>query len=250
MKKAMLVFFFIGVFSFFSHLPCFAQDPLDPGEPDTVRFLDWGYYVICPPCTGRAVVPVVIVNDDYVQGMFIPLKWTGSIKVDTFLFAGERSEFIAGIGYEVDNTEKHVYLQPVALPGDPIPAGNGIMFYLYFTVEDTGLVTLDLDTPSIGIGFHFVNLAGEVYSPHFIPSEFYIGEQSTLPGDVNLDGNSSVSDVVFLINYLFKSGPPPVHLPSGDVNLDCQISMSDVIHFINYLFKSGSCLEMGCCYPD
>jgi len=26
MKRAMLVFFFIGVFSFFSHLPCFAQE--------------------------------------------------------------------------------------------------------------------------------------------------------------------------------------------------------------------------------
>jgi hypothetical protein len=57
-------------------------------------------------------------------------------------------------------------------------------------------------------------------------------------GDANVDGKVSVSDVVFLINYLFKGGPEPWTAYS-DVNGDLKISVSDVVYLINYLFKSG-----------
>ncbi len=56
-------------------------------------------------------------------------------------------------------------------------------------------------------------------------------------GDANGDGKVSVSDVVHLINYLFKGGPVPVN-PS-DANGDGKISVSDVVYLINYLFKGG-----------
>jgi photosystem II stability/assembly factor-like uncharacterized protein len=60
-----------------------------------------------------------------------------------------------------------------------------------------------------------------------------------LRGDVNLDMKVSVSDVVFLINYLFKDGPAPL-LPSlGDVDCLGEINVSDIIYLINYLFKGG-----------
>ena len=60
-----------------------------------------------------------------------------------------------------------------------------------------------------------------------------------LRGDVNLDMKVSVSDVVFLINYLFKGGQAPL-LPSlGDVDCSGEINVSDVIYLINYLFKGG-----------
>lgn len=59
-------------------------------------------------------------------------------------------------------------------------------------------------------------------------------------GDANCDGNVSVSDVSYLINYLFKGGPPPCPiLQSGDVNCDGVVSISDVNYLINYLFKGG-----------
>jgi hypothetical protein len=59
-------------------------------------------------------------------------------------------------------------------------------------------------------------------------------------GDVNRDGRNSVSDVVFLINYLLKGGPEPYLLYRGDVNCDQNTTISDVVYLINYLFKSGS----------
>ena len=58
-------------------------------------------------------------------------------------------------------------------------------------------------------------------------------------GDANGDGKVTVSDAVYLINYLFKGGPAPDPLESG--NADCQngVNVSDVIYLINYLFKGG-----------
>jgi len=63
-------------------------------------------------------------------------------------------------------------------------------------------------------------------------------------GDANNDETVNVSDVVYLINYLFIGGPPPVAFPSGDVNCDGKINASDVVYLINYLFIHGPALEM------
>ncbi|MCJ7507963.1 MAG: dockerin type I domain-containing protein [candidate division Zixibacteria bacterium] len=57
-------------------------------------------------------------------------------------------------------------------------------------------------------------------------------------GDANVDGNVTVSDVVYLINYLFKGGPEPWFAYS-DVNADGKISVVDVVYLISYLFKGG-----------
>jgi serine protease AprX len=58
-------------------------------------------------------------------------------------------------------------------------------------------------------------------------------------GDVNRDGSPSVSDVVYLIDYLFKGGSAPYLPYRGDVNCDQTVSISDIVYLINYLFKNG-----------
>jgi hypothetical protein len=58
-------------------------------------------------------------------------------------------------------------------------------------------------------------------------------------GDANGDGVINAADVVYLINYLYISGPAPNPLQAGDVNSDGVINASDVVYLINYLFISG-----------
>ena len=58
-------------------------------------------------------------------------------------------------------------------------------------------------------------------------------------GDANGDGKVTVSDAIYLVNYLFKGGPAPVPLESGDANCDGQVLVADVVYIINYLFKGG-----------
>jgi hypothetical protein len=61
-----------------------------------------------------------------------------------------------------------------------------------------------------------------------------------LRGNVNGDDKVSLSDIVYLINYLFKFGPEPIpETGIGDANYDGKVSLSDIVYLINYLFKFG-----------
>jgi hypothetical protein len=56
-------------------------------------------------------------------------------------------------------------------------------------------------------------------------------------GDANADGSRDVSDVFFLINYLFAGGPFPLGL--GDADKNGAINIADVFYLINFLFAGG-----------
>jgi len=58
-------------------------------------------------------------------------------------------------------------------------------------------------------------------------------------GDANDDTTVSIIDVVYLINYLFKNGPPPLPLLNGDANCDCSIDIRDAVYLMNYIFRGG-----------
>jgi hypothetical protein len=58
-------------------------------------------------------------------------------------------------------------------------------------------------------------------------------------GDVNGDGEIGPGDVVGLLNYLFRGGPPPVPMQLGDCNCDGLVGPGDVVYLINYLFRGG-----------
>ncbi|MFQ6002745.1 MAG: dockerin type I repeat-containing protein [Candidatus Zixiibacteriota bacterium] len=66
-------------------------------------------------------------------------------------------------------------------------------------------------------------------------------------GDCNGDGGINSADVVYLINYLFIGGPPPVPLCIGDVNCDTAVNSADVVYLINYLFIGGPAPCPECC---
>jgi len=87
--------------------PIFAQT--DPGVPDTVKFGEWKACVPCPPCSGRAIVPVEFFNDEDVIGFILLLKESQILDIDTLLFAEEYSEIISlwglGIGDSSGNED-------------------------------------------------------------------------------------------------------------------------------------------------
>ncbi len=61
-----------------------------------------------------------------------------------------------------------------------------------------------------------------------------------VPGDVNADGVSDVSDLVYLVDYQFNGGPGPIPITeAADVNCDGGVDVSDLIYMVTYMFGDG-----------
>lgn len=68
------------------------------------------------------------------------------------------------------------------------------------------------------------------------PFNFYVYKM----GDVTKDGEVTASDVVYIINYLYRDGSEPIPLESGDMVPDSLIDASDLIYLVNYLYRGES----------
>jgi hypothetical protein len=59
-------------------------------------------------------------------------------------------------------------------------------------------------------------------------------------GDVNETGTINSADIIYLVNHVFKGGPPPTCSPTaGDVNCSGTTNSADVIFLVNFVFKGG-----------
>jgi Tol biopolymer transport system component len=72
------------------------------------------------------------------------------------------------------------------------------------------------------------------FNPYWVDASFLCRS-----GDADNSGSIDISDVIYLINYLFKGGPAPELILWGDSNNDNNVSVSDVVYLINYLLKGG-----------
>ncbi len=214
----------------------------DPGIPDTVRFGEWSVYVTGPPYRGEAIVPLVVFNDEPVQAFNIPIKWIGPMVCDTAYFAEGRPDMFDWQYVLIDSSINLVWFSALSY-GDPMPPGTGPVAYMHFEVNDTGWA--ELDTANTGIIFLiFKDPQANSWMPQVVPSQDHI--EPSLVGDVNRDGQMDLGDIVFLINYLYKGGPPPDFLEQGDVNGDSVVDLGDVVYLINYLYKGGPAPGIGC----
>jgi hypothetical protein len=67
------------------------------------------------------------------------------------------------------------------------------------------------------------------------------------PGNPNNDQFINLKDITFLINFLYRGGPPaePYDTCSADPNVDCLINIKDITFLINFLYRDG--LPLGTC---
>jgi hypothetical protein len=89
----------------------------------------------------------------------------------------------------------------------------------------------DGDFPSVPYG------GGVIYT--FIEYVIDISPCCVLRGDADHSGAINVSDLTWLVGYLFQGGPPPICLPEGDVDGDGTILVSDLTYLVAYLFTGG-----------
>jgi len=89
----------------------------------------------------------------------------------------------------------------------------GDVYALTFTVTDPGSLTDEIDVAYEVVAF--------------------------LRGDANSDNILDMSDILFILNYLYKDGIAPASIEATDVNFDNKINILDVDYLIRYFYKQG-----------
>ncbi|NMD34251.1 MAG: hypothetical protein GYA73_00050 [Planctomycetes bacterium] len=60
-----------------------------------------------------------------------------------------------------------------------------------------------------------------------------------MAGSANGDGRLDLADGIYILNYLFRGGPPLPCEKAGDANGDCLLDASDAVYIIHYQFLDG-----------
>ena len=157
---------------------------------------------------------------------------------DSVRFWGTRVENFPVKNVSVHNGNQTILLtlQNSSYPLDP---GSGLFANIYFTVDTPVVVgeTLSIDSAVIsGSYLDYTSVIGD-YAPHFQAGGILVATPKC--GDANRDDKVTKTDVIFLINYLFKGGPQSNPAYIGDANCDGSVNISDVVYLVSYLFKGG-----------
>ncbi len=209
----------------------------DPGLPDSVwvenKTMILGFP--SPICFG-------VVNDEDLSGVALSFDIESEAALvwdsESGLMLTERGEYgliIWGTRLPPDSVDFNFFGYGL---GSSLSPGNEAVCCPIFTPQSAGTATFSLTSwlntsPSMLVTYD---------SSAAILPPLRGGNITVLPfltGDSNHNGVIDASDVVYLINYLFKGGPEPDPLESGDANCDGNVSVSDVVYLINYLFKGG-----------
>jgi hypothetical protein len=153
------------------------------------------------------------------------------------------SSWNPALGITVSNPDTtHASYQSLGAP--PYWQGAGELHRIVVVPSDTGEFTIE-DTFAQGtpirseVVLYSTEAATLVWDTSHIVS-VGCSEAIALAGDVNYDRRQSASDIIPLVNYVFKSGGAPVILELGDLNCSAVITSADVIELIGVVFKGHS----------
>jgi hypothetical protein len=190
----------------------------------------------------------------------VPVWLSNSIIADGVTFnVSFDSTSLAVVGVDTSQTriEGWQNIVPVINPGEmfffgypdwwyshPIPfmqPGEGVLLRINFKIADAV-------SPGISLPITFETDSGlGHYNAYTDTTGLTFVQLSTTPGwiytdvisgDANSDGILDVGDLVYLLNYLYRSSMPPSPVSLGDFNQDSEVNVSDVVALINYLFHS------------
>lgn len=198
---------------------------------------------------------VYIYTTNYVplSDVYIPIEFNGDLDIDPYTMTwsteGLRSE---GLSYQ---TQTH--FNPMAGQvtfrlgnsngGAPLAAGSGPILKL----------SLDLDGPAAVGQEAVLDLGGydASHQPRFVSDKLdytpevrdgIVSYASCCVGiRGNIDGDSeeliNISDLLYLVSYMFDSGPEPPCMKEANTDGDIfeEISIDDLVYLVNYMFQGG-----------
>ncbi|MEZ5359499.1 MAG: hypothetical protein R3F48_11820 [Candidatus Zixiibacteriota bacterium] len=116
------------------------------------------------------------------------------------------------------------------------PFDNWIKVNLAYTPEETEFA--DINGGIIGLDGQQFDTSTVFIENGLIKIEYRVC------GDANINDVLDIGDAIYLINYIFRSGPAPLTPFLGDVDCDDRTNIVDVVELINIIFRNkihGSC---------
>jgi hypothetical protein len=75
--------------------------------------------------------------------------------------------------------------------------------------------------------------------------------QILICGDVDGNGiGANIADLTYLVDYLFRNGPPPPNMATANVDGIGDVNVGDLTYLVDYLFRQGPDLICGPIQPD
>ena len=207
------------------------------------------------PVDSTVQVNVNVKTIEDISGFVVLLfsEGTSNPVLDTVLTGGLMSAippafYPPSVAYQLGERHVNPYGPPtnpilfIAIIGFITPVSDGLFCRMFYKVSDPGTLTFRTAIHSEVGQICMINTAGQSVLTNW-PAEGEVGSFEVTAdaerGDANYDGKLTVADIVYLISYLFKGGPPPFVSKAGDFNCDGQTTVTDVIYLLNYLFKGG-----------
>lgn len=246
--------------------PVVAQPPVS--EEDTIAFLG----MEGSPGEREKCLEIYVVNSIEVAGLQARFEFDPTVLTPAFVpYGGETTADVeyelVGRGVDYSNSSNAViivnsldsgvlriiFLGSFPMPWPILPAGSGPIIKVYFDVLPTAPHGGSLLIPADSGGFVFNEFAtpqAEMILPTLVGADFDVVPLPYVPGDVDGSGYVDMSDVYFLVNYLFFSGAASGIRNSSDNNGDCTVNVIDITYLVEYVFQSGEVPEIGCVECD
>jgi hypothetical protein len=212
---------------------------------DSVTFTPYpdymAYFHVPPPgepCrTYGATGAQVLSNRDYIYP-------EGQFNVDSlYVLAGE----IGSAGTWGTN---------IRTDADPPPLADDISILLV-TGHNASLLANQADTLTYAFGIASSNVSTQDLQETMAALRALTNEVCQevcpidVPGDANQSGTITAADIIYLVQHVFKSGPPPEPCAAvGDVNCNGSVSAADIIYLVGHVFKGGPAPCDICNEPD
>ncbi|TET95297.1 MAG: PKD domain-containing protein, partial [Candidatus Zixiibacteriota bacterium] len=194
---------------------------------------------------GSAVVATIYARNTVpIRRFKIPVEFSGTLNLafDSFSTEGCRTDYFeyqSYLHYDAGNKRVTIKLQSSFSGTSPdLDPGTGEILKLHFKIPQSAFegqtASIELD----GYNQYLPEFSG--YSLDYEPIPLAATISLCLERG-NLDGipGVNVADVIYLVDYLFFSGPAPDPLEAGDVDCSGGINVVDLIYLVDYLFGGG-----------
>jgi parallel beta-helix repeat protein len=121
------------------------------------------------------------------------------------------------------------------------PQSGGLLFTINLRLKAAHVTSdLALDTSWVGPSGEFMLVGNRKNASECFAVRPAVTSILFKCGDANSDAAVDISDVVYLIAYIFSGGSAPSPLLAGDANCDSAVDISDVVYLIAYIFSGGA----------